>query len=46
MLEGKAQAQQGQNQLSGDKVMVSLKDQKIYLLGKSRVTITEEKLKK
>jgi len=46
MLEGNAQAQQGQNQLSGEKVMVSLKDRKIYLLGKSRVTITEEKLKK
>ena len=41
-LEGNAHAQQGENELSGEKVRVSLKDQKISVLGKGRVIITEE----
>lgn len=45
-LKGNAFAEQGENKLSGDEVLVSLKDQKISLLGKSKVVITEEELKK
>lgn len=39
VLEGNAQAEQGENKLSGDKVLVSLKDQKISLLGKGKVVV-------
>ncbi len=42
VLTGNARATQGENNLSSDNVMVSLKDQKISLLGKSKVVITEE----
>lgn len=44
-LSGEASAQQGANKLSGNKVQVSLKDQKISLLGKGKVVITEEEKK-
>lgn len=46
ILEGNASALQQDNKLSGDKVLISLKDQKISLIGKGRVTITEEELEK
>ena len=46
LLRGKAWAEQGNNRLSGDKIIVRLKDRKIYLSGKSKVVITEEELKK
>ena len=45
LLEGNARARQGENKLSGEKVVVSLKDQKISLAGKGKVVITEEDLK-
>ena len=43
LLEGSARARQGENHLSGEKIMVSLKNQKISLLGKSKVIVKEEK---
>lgn len=46
VLFGNAHAEQGGNKLSSDRILVSLKDQKISLLGKSKVVITEEELKK
>ena len=36
---------QTENKLSGEKVSVSLKDQKIAVVGKGKVVITEEELK-
>ena len=45
ILKGQAQAQQGDNNLSGDKVSVSLIDKKISVIGKGKVVITEEGLK-
>lgn len=42
ILEGQAQATQGKDHLSGDKLAVSLKDKKISLIGKSHVIITDE----
>lgn len=45
VLTGDARATQGENNLTSDKVMVSLKDQKISLLGRSKVVITEEEKK-
>jgi len=44
ILSGEARAEQGDSRLSSDKVMVSLKDRKISLLGKSRVVIPAEKV--
>jgi lipopolysaccharide export system protein LptA len=46
ILEGDARAVQGENKLSGEKVSVSLKDKKISVLGKGKVVIPEEGLKK
>jgi lipopolysaccharide transport protein LptA len=45
ILSGDARAEQGDNKLSGDKVLVSLKENKISVLGKSRVVISGEKIK-
>ncbi|MDD5382048.1 MAG: LptA/OstA family protein [Candidatus Margulisbacteria bacterium] len=45
VIEGDAQANQGTNALSGEKVNVSLKNKKISVLGKGKVVITEEELK-
>ncbi|MFH1684078.1 MAG: LptA/OstA family protein [Candidatus Margulisiibacteriota bacterium] len=44
IIEGKASAVQGDNKLSGEKVMVSLKNKKISVVGKGKVVITEEDL--
>ncbi|OGC36297.1 hypothetical protein A2311_01375 [candidate division WOR-1 bacterium RIFOXYB2_FULL_48_7] len=44
VLSGQAQAQQGDNHLTGNKIMVLLKENKISVLGKSRVIISEEEL--
>jgi lipopolysaccharide export system protein LptA len=44
ILSGEARAEQAGSKLSSDKVMVSLKDRKISLLGKSRVVIPEDKV--
>jgi len=44
ILSGEARAKQADSRLSSDKVMVSLKDRKISLLGKSRVVIPEDKV--
>jgi lipopolysaccharide export system protein LptA len=41
ILSGNALAKQGDNRLSGEKVLVSLKDSLISVLGKSRVVITQ-----
>lgn len=46
ILSGQARAVQGSNQLSGSQVMVSLKENKISLVGKSRVIISGEEIKK
>jgi len=40
-LSGNAEAEQGDNRLTGNQVLVSLKDQKISLLGKGQVIIGE-----
>jgi lipopolysaccharide export system protein LptA len=45
ILEGDARAFQGENKLRGEKVMVSLKDKKISVVGRGKVIITEEELK-
>ena len=45
-LKGNAHAEQGENNLKGDKIIISLRDKKISLAGRSKVIITEEKLKK
>jgi len=45
-LKGMAQAKQGENKLKGDTVLVSLKDQKISVLGSGKVIIGEEDLPK
>jgi lipopolysaccharide transport protein LptA len=45
VLEGDARATQGENKLRGKKIVVSLKDEKIYVMGKGKVIITEEELK-
>ncbi len=42
ILQGNARAVQGDNKLNGNKVVVSLKDQTISVLGKGKVTITEQ----
>ncbi len=42
---GNAHALQGDNELSGENISVSLKDQKISVLGKGKVIITDDKLK-
>jgi lipopolysaccharide transport protein LptA len=44
ILEGNARARQGENELSGEKVLVSLKEKKISVMGKGKVVITEEEL--
>lgn len=44
ILKGEAKAQQGENVLSGEKVQVSLRNNKISVLGKGKVVITEEEL--
>jgi len=44
ILSGEARAEQADSKLSSDKVMVSLKEKKISLLGKSRVVIPEDKV--
>jgi lipopolysaccharide export system protein LptA len=44
VLTGNAGAAQGENKLNGDRIMVSLRDQKISLLGKGKVVIREEDL--
>lgn len=44
ILSGEARAEQTDSRLSSDRVMVSLKDRKISLLGKSRVVIPAEKV--
>ncbi len=44
VLSGEARARQADSQLSSDQVMVSLKDRKISLLGKSRVVIPAEQV--
>lgn len=44
-LKGQAWATQGNDSLKGEKILVSLKDKKISLVGRSRVVITEEKLR-
>lgn len=41
-IEGDAFAQQGENKLSGQKISVSLKDNKISVMGKGKVIISEE----
>ncbi|OGB90768.1 hypothetical protein A2625_06975 [candidate division WOR-1 bacterium RIFCSPHIGHO2_01_FULL_53_15] len=46
VLSGAAGAEQGESKLSGDKVMVSLKDRKISLVGKSKVVIPAGEVKK
>jgi len=46
ILSGKAWARQGDNNLSGDRIVVYLKEKKISLAGRSRVVITEEEIKK
>jgi lipopolysaccharide export system protein LptA len=45
ILTGQARAAQAGSQLSSDKVVVALKEQKISLAGRSRVVISEEELK-
>jgi lipopolysaccharide export system protein LptA len=42
LLTGNARAKQGSNDLQSDKIMVSLKDNKISLLGGSTINIIEE----
>jgi lipopolysaccharide transport protein LptA len=42
ILEGNARAVQADNKLSGEKVHVSLKDQKISVLGRGKAIITED----
>jgi lipopolysaccharide export system protein LptA len=44
ILSGEARAEQADSRLSSNKVLVSLKDRKISLLGKSRVVIPEDKV--
>ena len=44
ILAGKARAEQGENKLKGDEVIVSLKEQKISVRGRGKVIITEEDL--
>jgi len=46
ILEGAARAMQADNQLTGEKVMVSLRDNKISVVGQGKVVISEEELKK
>ena len=46
ILEGNAYARQTGNELKGEKVIVSLKDQKISVKGRGKFVITEEELKK
>lgn len=46
ILEGDARAQQDTNKLRGEKVSVSLKENKISVLGKGKIIITEEELQK
>jgi lipopolysaccharide transport protein LptA len=41
ILQGDARAVQGGNRLNGNKVVVSLKDQRVAVMGKGKVTITE-----
>jgi len=45
VLAGRAQASQAGNSLSGDEVMVSLKDKRIAVIGKGKVIINEEEIK-
>jgi lipopolysaccharide transport protein LptA len=42
ILKGNARARQADNKLSGEKVMVSLRDQKISVMGRGKAIITEE----
>jgi lipopolysaccharide export system protein LptA len=44
IFQGRSWAVQGSNSLSGEKVLVSIKEKKIALLGQSRVVITNDKL--
>lgn len=44
VLSGEARAEQADSRLSSDKVMVSLKDRKISLLGKSKVVIPADEV--
>lgn len=45
ILEGDAWAEQEENRLSGERVLVSLREQKISLLGKGKVIINEKEIK-
>jgi len=45
ILQGDARAIQGENKLRGEKVVVSLKDKKISVMGRGKVVITEEEMK-
>ena len=44
VLSGQAKATQGENKLNGKKVIVSLKDQKISVVGRGKVIISEEEI--
>ena len=44
ILTGKAKASQADNTLTGEKVQVSLRDNKISVIGQGKVIISEEEL--
>ncbi|MBI5400303.1 hypothetical protein HZB07_06870 [Candidatus Saganbacteria bacterium] len=45
ILSGRAQASQGGNSLTGDEVLVFLKDKQISVIGKGKIIINEEKVR-